>query len=82
MIVCGGTGKVVESGAAYYCLAFVRVTDPKFKEYPSRVQTTHEPHMVGMSDVCWANQLGIAVLHLQRFPNVEKLHDLSLTCFQ
>ena len=43
LIICDGTGKVVEGGSGAYCLAFVKATDPKFGEYPPLVQATLDP---------------------------------------
>merc|ERR1711907_78100 len=43
LIVCDGTGKVIEGGAAAYCLAFVKATGPEFAKYPPQVQATLDP---------------------------------------
>jgi len=89
LIVCDGTGKVVEGGAKAYALAFVKATGPKFQEYPPKVQATLDPFggqflvrsMLGKS----AGEGGPAyaerttaedytVAILLGFPSVEKLH--------
>ncbi len=89
LIVCDGTGKVVENAAAY-CLAFVKATGPKFKEYPPKVQATLDPYGGEFLVRCMlsksAEEGGPAfaerttsqdytVAVLLGFPTVEKLHD-------
>eukprot|EP00956_Cyclotella_meneghiniana_P020180 scaffold35273_cov54-Cyclotella_meneghiniana.AAC.2 len=89
LIVCDGTGKVIEGGAGAYCLTFVKVTDPKFTEYPPRVQATLDPYGGEFLVRCAlgkpAEEGGPAfaerttaedytIAVLLGFPSVEKLH--------
>ena len=89
VIISEGTGNIVEGGAKAYCLAFVKATGPKFKEYPPKVQATLDPfggHFLvrcmlakpaGEGGPAYAERTtaeDYTVAVLLGFPSVEKLH--------